>query len=170
MNSRHSPKINIQPYTEDYQSGVIDLILDIQQNEFHIPITADDQPDLKTIPVFYQKGKGNFWIALDGENVVGTISLLDIGNNQAALRKMFVDKNCRGTSIGTAGKLLKMLLDWAEEKHIREICLGTTPKFLAAHRFYEKTGFTEISKNDLPGKFPIMKVDTKFYKYCLSGP
>ncbi|MCP4351882.1 MAG: GNAT family N-acetyltransferase [Desulfobacterales bacterium] len=167
--NRQSPEIIVQPFTGNYQPGVIDLILNIQQNEFNIPITADDQPDLKTIPVFYQKNKGNFWIALDGENVVGTISLLDIGNDQTALRKMFVDKNYRGTDIGTAGKLLKILLNWAEEQQIREIYLGTTPKFLAAHRFYEKTGFTEISKNDLPENFPIMKVDTKFYKYeCFS--
>ena len=48
-------------------------------------------------------------------------------------------------------------------KGIREIYLGTTPKFLAAHRFYEKNGFAEIGKESLPEAFPIMSVDTKFY-------
>ena len=39
-----------------------------------------DQPDLLQIPQFYQSGAGNFWVALDGEEVVGTVALLDIGN------------------------------------------------------------------------------------------
>jgi hypothetical protein len=41
----------------------------------------------------------------------------------------------------------------------------TTQKFLAAHKFYEKNGFMEIRKNQLPDTFPIMKVDSKFYKF-----
>jgi len=28
-----------------------------------------------------------------------------------------------------------------------------------------RNGFKEISKRDLPEKFPIMKVDTRFYQY-----
>ncbi len=37
---------------------------------------------------FDQTGKGNFWVALYDDKVVGTISFLDIGNHQVALRKM----------------------------------------------------------------------------------
>ena len=59
-------------------------------------------------------------------------------------------------------RLLKKLLDWATTKRLREIYLGTTPQFLVAHRFYEKNGFAEIPKEDLPETFPIMEVDTKF--------
>jgi hypothetical protein len=39
----------------------------------------------------------------------------------------------------------------------------TTAKFVAAHRFYEKSGFAAIPKTDLPAAFPVMSVDTKFY-------
>jgi hypothetical protein len=42
--------------------------------------------------------------------------------------------------------------------------LGTTPRFLAAHRFYEKNGFSEVEPGDLPSTFPIMAVDKKFYR------
>ncbi len=48
---------------------------------------------------------------------------------------------------------------------LKEIYLGTTPKFIAAYRFYEKNKFEEIAKESLPTAFPIMSVDTKFYKY-----
>jgi hypothetical protein len=43
------------------------------------------------------------------------------------------------------------------------VFLGTTPFFRAAHRFYEKHGFSQIPKQRLPSSFPIMEVDTKFY-------
>jgi N-acetylglutamate synthase-like GNAT family acetyltransferase len=99
--------------------------------------------------------------------MVGTISLLDIGNEQAALRKMLVKKEYRGKKYQIALALLNTLLHWAQSNEIREIYLGTTPKFLAAHSFYEKNGFNEIAKRYLPRSFPIMKVDTKFYKYEL---
>ena len=157
----------IRPFCMDDEQQVIDLIVSIQQREFNMPITADDQPDLRNIPDYYQKNRGNFWVALHNEDVFGTISLLDIGNGQSALRKMFVHQHYRGSDKGTARNLLKTLLYWTTSKRLREIYLGTTPQFLAAHRFYEKNGFTEISKKDLPKTFPIMEVDTKFYKYEL---
>ncbi|MGD8562302.1 MAG: GNAT family N-acetyltransferase, partial [Desulfarculaceae bacterium] len=97
------------------------------------------------------------------------VALLDIGNDQAALRKMFVKKEYRGSSQGIAARLLQQLLAWAREQRVREIYLGTTPFFLAAHRFYAKNGFIEIDKTDLPAAFPVMSVDTKFFKMAL-GP
>ena len=124
-----------------------------------------NQPDLCNINDFYKKGKGNFWVAVFNEKVVGTISLRDIGNDQVALRKMFVNKEFRGAGYQIALKLLNTLLKWARLKRIKEIYLGTTSTLLAAHRFYEKNGFCEIAAASLPNAFPIMKVDTKFYKF-----
>jgi N-acetylglutamate synthase-like GNAT family acetyltransferase len=159
--------IEIVSFSEHYLSGLVDVILPIQQSEFGIPITLDSQPDLLDIPGFYQKGSGNFWVALHGKEIVGTISLLDIGNGQGALRKMFVKKTFRGSTKGVAYNLLRVLLEWCKRRNLREIYLGTTAKFLAAHRFYEKNGFSEIQRTDLPVSFPVMSVDTKFYKYSI---
>lgn len=160
--------MHIEPFRPELQKAVIDLIVGIQRNEFQIPITAEDQPDLHQIPDFYQTGSGNFWVALHSGQVVGTISLLDIGHGQAALRKMFVHPDFRGGKMGTAGRLLKTLLEWTVSKGVEQIYLGTTSKFLAAHRFYEKSGFVEIPKVELPKAFPVMEVDTKFYKLFVS--
>lgn len=154
----------IEQYTDKYKNEVGKLIVGIQHNEFDIDLTIEKQPDLQNIPAFYQKANGNFWIAKDGDNVIGTISLLDIGNKQGALRKMFVNQNYRGKEFGVAHKLLETLLFWAHEKDVKEIFLGTTEKFLGAQRFYEKNGFVEVDKKDLPRNFPLMNVDVKFYK------
>lgn len=167
MTETTSDTLTIQPFEPAHTRAVIDLIVHIQQKEFEIPITAADQPDLSTINTFYQTGCGNFWVALDRGRVVGSVALLDIGGQYAALRKMFVKKSHRGRERGTAEKLLGRLVDWARSKDLAAIFLGTTPKFLAAHRFYEKNGFREIEKTGLPGTFPVMKVDTRFYRLDL---
>ncbi len=160
--------IKIIEFHPRYRQHVLDLIVHIQRNEFNIQITADEQPDLSDIENFYQIKCGNFWVAVVKNRVVGTIALLDIGNHEAALRKMFVNETFRGKDLGVAEKLLKRLLLWSKEKEIKQLFLGTTPKFLAAHRFYEKTGFMEVSLKDLPQAFPVMKVDTKFYRYKIT--
>ncbi|BBB91405.1 MAG TPA: GNAT family N-acetyltransferase [Methylomusa anaerophila] len=157
-------EIIIKKYSAEYKDEIIDLILDIQQNEFQIPIKKEDQPDLNDIPNFYQALHGNFWMAICNNRVVGTISLRDIGNKQGALRKMFVKAAYRGSSYNIGKLLLLNLIHWAREHYIQEIYLGTTEKFLAAHRFYEKNGFVQIAKADLPDAFPIMKVDSRFYR------
>ncbi|HYM34558.1 MAG TPA: GNAT family N-acetyltransferase, partial [Steroidobacteraceae bacterium] len=155
--------IEIKLFNAEHADGVVSVILPIQQKEFSIPITLDAQPDLQDIPNFYQQGDGNFWVALANRNVVGTVALLDIGDHRVALRKMFVAAAYRGNEHGVAKKLLDTLLSWCEVCGVREIYLGTTAKFLAAHRFYEKNGFREVRRDELPTSFPIMKVDTKFY-------
>ncbi|MEN2671684.1 GNAT family N-acetyltransferase [Herbaspirillum huttiense] len=155
--------IEIQVYRPEHAQGVVEVILPIQQEEFGIPITLEGQPDLKDIAGFYQKGHGNFWVAVDVGKVVGTISLLDIGNAQVALRKMFVAASHRGKEHGTAARLLEGAIAWARAQGVRQIFLGTTDKFLAAHRFYEKNGFRLIEKSTLPPAFPVMVVDTRFY-------
>lgn len=157
-------EIIIKKYTENYKEDVITLILDIQQKEFNVPITREDQPDLSDVANFYQSGNGNFWLALCDNQVVGTISLVDIGNGQGALKKMFVKSAFRGSNYNTAKLLLEQLFNWAKEHDFHEIYLGTTEKFLAAHRFYEKNNFKQIAKENLPKSFPLVKIDTRFYK------
>lgn len=160
--------IKISTYHHQYQAQVIELILKIQQQEFGLPITLEEQPDLLVIPSFYQKGNGNFWIALDGDNVIGTIGAIDIGDNRyLALRKMFVDVNYRGKP-GIGKKLMDSLVNRARDKNVQEIYLGTIGKFAAALRFYEKNGFLPVSKSNLPPTFPVMQGDNVFYRLTVS--
>lgn len=163
MHASTASDIHVHRFEPADRQGVIDVILPIQREEFGIAITAQDQPDLQAIPDFYQTGNGDFWVAQKDGQIIGTIGLKDIGNQQTALRKMFVAAPFRGREFGVAAKLLNTLLTEAWQRGVREIYLGTTDKFLAAHRFYEKHGFVEVAKDALPQSFPVMKVDSKFY-------
>ena len=157
----------IQVYNKKYQQQVIDLILNIQQNEFHVPVTIKDQPDLLNIENFYCSKNGNFWVALENDDIIGTIALIDIENDQSCLRKMFVHKDYRGKEKGVGQSLFDALFNWCREKNIKEVYLGTIDTMIAAHKFYIRNGFVEIDKTQLPATFPVMKVDNKFFKLAV---
>ena len=161
--------MRIVEYKNEFQKEVIDLIVGIQRDELGVNITAEDQPDLKQIPVVYQKGKGNFWIAKEEDEIAGTIALIDIGNDEVALRKMFVQPKYRGKDKGIAQQLMDELIDWCRMKDIRAIYLGTIDIMKAAHRFYERNGFRRVTKAELPSHFPLMPVDNVFYKYTFKS-
>jgi N-acetylglutamate synthase-like GNAT family acetyltransferase len=159
--------IQIVPFSPQREEAVGALIVGIQRDEFQIPITLEDQPDLHDIPAFYQQGAGNFWVAISEGEVVGTVALLDLGNHQGALRKMFVHARYRGPGPGVSAQLLETLFEWSRARGVNEVYLGTTEKFRAAHRFYERNGFQQIPAKELPPSFPKMAVDTRFYRRAL---
>jgi N-acetylglutamate synthase-like GNAT family acetyltransferase len=159
--------VEIVNYSEAFGSQVVDLILAIQRNEFGFDIRVQDQPDLLNVSSFYLTGAGGFWLALSESEVVGTIALRDIGNNQGALRKMFVKDTYRGKEHSVASGLLQHLVQSATAAQVKELYLGTTEKFVAAHRFYEKNGFVRVAPESLPDAFPRMSLDTRFYRRAL---
>ncbi len=156
--------IKIEIYTEKYKTDIAALILNIQNNEFNVPLTIADQPDLLDIENFYFKKNGNFWVAVEDEKLIGTIALIDFDNGQAALRKMFVDAAYRGREKAVGQLLMNKLIDWCRQKKINEIYLGTVEQLHAAKKFYVKNGFVKIDKSELPENFPLMQVDTEFFK------
>lgn len=162
-----SQVFEILPYDGRPADEIFDLILPIQREEFGIPITRADQPDLENIAGFYQKGIGNFWLALAGGKIIATTGLIDTGDGNLVMRKMFLDPAWRGKDKGVSQKLMDTVITHAKNRGATAILLGTTDKFLAAHRFYEKNEFEEVAKEDLPPTFPVMKVDSKFYCYRL---
>jgi GNAT superfamily N-acetyltransferase len=151
--------IAIVPFEPRFAAGVVDVVVPIQRDEFGIPIALEAQPDPLDTRGFYQHGAGDFWVAVAQDEV----GLLDIGERRGALRKMFVKAAYRGAQWSVAQRLLDTLLDACRTTGITRLYLGTTEKFRAAHRFYEKNGFHLVERAALPAAFPVMGVDTRFY-------
>lgn len=161
-------KLIIRPIHNEYCEQVINLILSIQQKEFGLSITIDQQPDLRDLDANYHNGGGNFWGAFVGGELAGTIALINCGHNTGCIRKMFVKSGYRGKEWGTAQKLLDVLLSFCSENQITTVQLGTVEPLKAAHRFYERNGFARIAKEDLPSYFPLMLTDTMFFELDLN--
>lgn len=152
----------IKPIENEYSNAIVDLILNIQQKEFNVPITIEDQPDLFHIDSFYYAGGGGFWGAFINDKLVGTIALVKFADNAAAIRKMFVKKEFRGKEFSIAQKLLETLIAYSQENKINDLYLGTVSILEAALRFYEKNNFVRINKEELPKAFPLMAPDNVF--------
>lgn len=156
-------KLQIQSLDNSHSEQAIDLILTIQQKEFNVPITIEDQPDLMQIESFYHEAGGNFWGAfIDGE-LVGSIALVKFDEREGAIRKMFVKKEFRGKELNIAQILLEILISFCREKEIDDLYLGTVSVLKAAQRFYERNNFIKIKKEKLPIRFPLMSADDIFY-------
>jgi GNAT superfamily N-acetyltransferase len=157
--------MSVARYAPPDREGVIALVLDVQRRELGVPITLDDQPDLADVPRYYETRRGGFWVAREGDEVVGTVGLLDAG--EPALRKMFVRADRRGHGHGVAAGLMAALLAHARREGLPRLHLGTRPEMLAAHGFYEKHGFKRVDPAALPPGFPRMPLDSIFYRLDL---
>ncbi|TRX33241.1 GNAT family N-acetyltransferase [Flavobacterium sp. ZT3R18] len=161
-------KTKIRPIENEYAEAVIDLILTIQQKEFNVPITLEDQPDLLEINNFYHQRGGCFWGAfIDGE-LIGTIALVKYDDKAGAIRKMFVKKEYRGKELFIAQQLLDTLIAYSKENGLQHLYLGTVSILEAALRFYEKNNFMRIEKKALPEAFPLMCADNVFCHLTLN--
>ncbi|HEU4408948.1 MAG TPA: GNAT family N-acetyltransferase [Polyangiaceae bacterium] len=160
--------IEIRPYRPEDRAGLIALVSPIQREEFGVPITPEEQPDLVAVEDFFGRGASRFWVALDGATVVGAIGLLDAGEGLGVVRKMFVAAPYRGRGSGLAQRLFDALLERARERGLRALYLGSTARMQAAHRFYEKNGFEPVAPEALPATFPRVHVDTHFFRRVLT--
>ncbi|QES88996.1 GNAT family N-acetyltransferase [Rhizosphaericola mali] len=156
-------EIEIKPLNNMYTEACIQLILNIQQNEFGVPITRDDQPDLLDIEKFYLNDGGIFLGAFVENKLVGTIAYLNMGHHAAAMRKMFVAKEYRGKEWKIGQQLLDRFEMICKEKNIQDVYLGTFHVLEAAQKFYKKNDYIQIEKVKLPSYFPLMQVDDVFF-------
>src|SRR5258708_731573 len=108
------PSLTILPLSNAHRDVAAALILPIQQEEFNVPITLADQPDLLDLEGAYFRPGGHFWGAFVDEELAGTIGLLAPANARfGVIRKMFVKPIYRGRPWGIAQTLLETLVGYA---------------------------------------------------------
>ncbi len=82
---------------------------------------------------------GEIFLAMDGDEVVGTCGIARSGDDRAEIVKLSTDDRVRGQGVGR--RLTEAALDWAREHGIRVIFLVSSSKLTAALRLYERMGF-----------------------------
>lgn len=155
--------ITINQFEDRYTQDVIDLVLHFQNDGTRPPVSVDDQPDLLNIVGEYIEKGGNFWIAKDGDKMIGSIGIMPYGNDIAILKKFFVYEDYQGKPHHTGRKLYGELLAFAEEKGYKTILLDTPRNTNRAHVFYDKAGFRKVEEKDLPIQFSHPIKDCDFF-------
>jgi GNAT superfamily N-acetyltransferase len=94
--------------------------------------------------------EGPLWVALLGDSVVGTVAVVDRGED-LYVRGMAVLPTVRGRGIGEL--LLRRIEDYASSRGYVRLILSTTPFLHRAIRLYEGFGFrrSEEGSHDLMG-------------------
>ncbi|WP_039656479.1 GNAT family N-acetyltransferase [Clostridium tyrobutyricum] len=144
----------IKTYEDKYKNQVIALILYLQNFDNRVNLCLEEQPDMNDITTYYLKGGGGFWIAVNDQNdVVGTLGLMNKHNKYGVLKKFFVEPSYRGKEIGVSAQLFDKLMEHAKKCGMEQIVLDTPSACYRAHSFYNKMGFEQISKEQLPFQY-----------------
>ena len=83
------------------------------------------------------------WIVLEGDDVVGSVALRELGDATVLLKRMYLRPTARGR--GTGKQLLGVAVGWAREHGVRSIRLDTSERMVAAQHLYEAHGFRRIA-------------------------
>lgn len=107
--------------------------------------TAWMDPDLGRFSEVYAPKASCYWVALEGERVLGGVGIGPLPGERdvCELQKMYCYPEARGT--GIAQQLMDLAMDFAR-KHYQRCYLETLDNMVAAHRFYEKNGFTRTDE------------------------
>ena len=106
-------------------------------------------------------------VARDADGrVVGSVALVlsgDFGEvtespDEAAFRMLVVDPAARGLGVGEA--LVRSCLDRARAAGRTRVVLSTAPGMTAAHRLYDRLGFTRVPERDWS---PAPGIDLRVY-------
>lgn len=153
--------MEIITYREKYKQQVIELILHIQNDEAKISLSLEEQPDLLDIPGYYEKDGGEFWLAVEGDMVVGTLALMNKGNGNGVLKKGFVNREYRKHGILTA--LYQTLLEYAKKNNMKQLMFDTPSVATNCHRFFEREGYVRINKSEQPFEYEYPDRDSYLY-------
>lgn len=160
--------IKIKEYTDAYRDDVIALVLHCQNDGTRPIVGVENQPELLDIKKSYLKNGGYFWIATDDGKLAGTIGLMNCGNGIGILKKFFVYEQYRSNPYHLGRKLYEQLIEFARINHFKTLILDTPKNTDRAHKFYKKSGFRKIAKEELPVKFDYPYDDCDFFLLSLN--
>lgn len=157
-------KVRIRRFDPDDQQAVVALVLDIQQREFGLALSEENQRDLKDITAYFSAPSSSFWVAEEeAGHIVGCIGLEAMSPKVAVMRKFMVHPNWRGSGNGVSRALLDQFEDGAAKLGVERIILSTVAATRAAQRFYEKSGYLRIDRTNLPTEYTPGPLDSVFF-------
>ncbi|OCT13641.1 GCN5 family acetyltransferase [Paenibacillus pectinilyticus] len=160
----------LSQFEDKYLEEIIELILYVQNYEFQLDISIDEQSDILDIQTNYIHDGGNFWVALNEKRrVIGTIGLQKKTDEIFILKKFFVYIEYRGGEFAVGQKLFEVLLEYAKQQGATTIFLDSPSIATRSHHFYEKNGFKVITKEELPIPYGYPDRNSYLYRLDLLG-
>ena len=146
----------LRAFKQEDAGGVKELILGILTKEYPFDRSAYSDSDLEKIAETYGGEKDAFFIIEEGRDVVGTVGVKKESDDEAILRRLFVDVKHRKHGYGV--ELLNKAIDFCRSKGYKRIYFRCTGRMADAMKLCMKKGFRETEKLEVSG-FNIHKLE-----------
>jgi N-acetylglutamate synthase-like GNAT family acetyltransferase len=147
--------MEIRVFKEADSNQVRKLINSIMSQEFSDEEKVYFQDDLQNISKTYGGKKEVFFVAEEGNEIIGTVAIKEEEDGIALLRRLFVHSDYRSRKYGQT--LLEKSIHFCQQQHYRIINFRSTDRMKPAIELCKKNGFHERAKIDL-GSFQIIKL------------
>lgn len=134
----------IVKWDEDYRDDFIDLSLEWLV-KYNVMEKKDMEMLLHPVKEIIRDG-GMIFFALDGDDVIGTISMIKHSDETYEIAKLGVTEEYQGQAIGRF--LIEHAIDWAIAKQASTIILYTIGILEAAVGLYESYGFKQVELDE----------------------
>ena len=96
--------------------------------------------ELRQLPDIFSAARRNaFWVVQSGARTIGTFGIENRGDDSTELRRMYLDRECRGR--GIAQRMLSQAEQHAHDLGFSRMVLSTAEIQKAAIAFYRKSGY-----------------------------
>jgi len=158
MNKFMGDKIEIIEYNKRYQPDFKRLNLDYLDKynltESHDMIILDNPEEIVL------GGGGFLWLAKAGEEIVGTVGIMNEGHGVFELIKMCVAESWRGKGISKL--LMETCLQKVKELEGEKLFLFSNHQLETALKLYTKYGFKNVEVTDSPFETADVKMELEF--------
>jgi ribosomal protein S18 acetylase RimI-like enzyme len=153
----NSKSVKIDIYTSEDDKKLIALVTAVlAEHNFKFDQKLD--ADMYSIGEAYINGGGLFFVAKDGEKVVGCAGVRRISSELAELRRIYLLPEYRGSGMGRM--LVEKALNFCREKKHEKVVLDTTERNKAAIALFTKLGFKVVKQEG----------EKMFFEMRLGGP
>jgi putative acetyltransferase len=140
-------KITIRPFSQHDATQVRALFIAVNRllsppdlrDAFEAYIERALVEEMDRIPAYYGERDGGFWVAAEGDKVVGTFGLERASDDAMELRRMYVDPSARRQ--GIARRMLQFAEDECRRRRVKRLVLSTAQIQHAAIALYKNAGF-----------------------------
>jgi ribosomal protein S18 acetylase RimI-like enzyme len=133
-------------------AAVGELTLAAYVGDGHVPAGVDYVEELRDTEG--RAATAEIWVAVDAERPVGAVTWCPLGSplreiardDEGEFRMLAVSPEVRGRGIGEA--LVRRCVTRSQEAGFAGVALSSLPTMTAAHRVYERLGFTRDPGSD----------------------
>lgn len=149
----------LREFKKGDSNGVKELILGILIKEYPFDKSAYSDSDMENISHAYGETKDAFFVIDEDGQIAGTVGIKMETDNDALLRRLFVDVKRRRHGYGS--ELLEKAIDFCRKKGYRKVHFRCTDRMSDAMKLCVRKGFKETDTLSVSG-FNIHKLELEF--------